>query len=264
MSIERSDQMILVALFLSRCGQKDSSRPKPPPQLATSKWDRAYAMFYDALGAGRTLRSFHNSLKASRDQFDSHVESGRRGWRIDGQPKPLPDRDQAVLDKWGSVSESDLWQAVAPFADLEVARVPDIVLSDLEAAQGSDQEDVKLGREGQRKARVSLKAERSPRIRAEAIAFHGTVCQVCGFDFGATYPNWGEGFVEVHHLLPLSGAPAEGQLVNPATDLAVVCANCHRMIHRKAKRVFTLSDLRSMIDRRAVAEWALSLREGNP
>ena len=39
----------------------------------------------------------------------------------------------------------------------------------------------------------------------------------------------------------------QGVGVDPATDLAVVCSNCHRIIHRRAKRPLTVTDLRRMI-----------------
>jgi predicted HNH restriction endonuclease len=39
-----------------------------------------------------------------------------------------------------------------------------------------------------------------------------------------------EGYAQVHHLLPLSTSPREGREVS-LKDLAVVCANCHVMIH---------------------------------
>jgi predicted HNH restriction endonuclease len=55
------------------------------------------------------------------------------------------------------------------------------------------------------------------------------LCEVCEFDFGV-YENLGEGFCEVHHLRPLSEATSVAR--TRLKDLAVVCANCHRMIHR--------------------------------
>ena len=63
---------------------------------------------------------------------------------------------------------------------------------------------------------------------------HGYVCQVCGFDFAAVYGEVGEKYIEAHHLIPLSSLP-EGQPVpmDPKKDFAVLCANCHRMVHRK-------------------------------
>ncbi len=58
------------------------------------------------------------------------------------------------------------------------------------------------------------------------------VCQVpgCAFDFEAMYGEIGRGFGEVHHLLPLS-EPIHARETR-LQDLVVVCANCHRMIHR--------------------------------
>lgn len=65
------------------------------------------------------------------------------------------------------------------------------------------------------------------------LAATGTLaCEVCGFDFGARYGALGEGFCEVHHKKPL--AEAQGASVTSLADLAVVCSNCHRIIHRSA------------------------------
>lgn len=57
-------------------------------------------------------------------------------------------------------------------------------------------------------------------------------CEVpgCGFDFEFMYGDLGSGFAEVHHLRPLSELDQPVSTALP--DLAVVCANCHRMIHR--------------------------------
>ena len=58
------------------------------------------------------------------------------------------------------------------------------------------------------------------------------VCEVqhCGFDFAEQYGALGEGYAQVHHLLPLSKSPKEGRETR-LKDLAIVCANCHVMIH---------------------------------
>ncbi|MDE2717131.1 MAG: HNH endonuclease [Chloroflexota bacterium] len=250
MTVQRSDEFILVAFFLSRYGRKVEGRKRvPPAQLGADSWRGAYAAFFEALGAGRSLGSFHNSLKATRDRFDGHVDSGRRGWRgRDDGPAPLRGRYATIFDIWGSRSEEELWQAVRSYCDLGVASLPSSVLDDLDAeSMRADEQQVSLGREGRSRAVVSRTRERSPRLRAAALRIHGYLCQVCGFDFGRTYGAWGRAFVEVHHLQELGAAPSEGIEVDPATDLAVVCANCHRMIHRKAKRALTVAELRRII-----------------
>lgn len=61
---------------------------------------------------------------------------------------------------------------------------------------------------------------------------HGRLfCQVCGFDFSERYGELGEDYIEAHHTLPVSEMD-EGH-VTRIDDLAMVCANCHRMLHRR-------------------------------
>nr|WP_227672732.1 HNH endonuclease [Komagataeibacter sp. FXV3] len=54
-------------------------------------------------------------------------------------------------------------------------------------------------------------------------------CEACGFDFVERYGDRGQGFIECHHIKPLSDLPNETK--TRLDDLALVCANCHRMIH---------------------------------
>jgi 5-methylcytosine-specific restriction protein A len=62
-----------------------------------------------------------------------------------------------------------------------------------------------------------LNPERNPKLRAAAILIHGTECMVCGFDFEKVYGECGAGFIEVHHMLPVSSLKEE-ILVDPITD----------------------------------------------
>lgn len=55
-------------------------------------------------------------------------------------------------------------------------------------------------------------------------------CEVCDFDFSTSYGRLGEGFCEVHHLIPLSASSES--ITTTLSDLAVLCSNCHRIIHR--------------------------------
>ena len=56
-------------------------------------------------------------------------------------------------------------------------------------------------------------------------------CEICGFDFFLTYGSIGEDYIEVHHKKPVSKMKEGGK--TKVEDVAVVCSNCHRMIHRK-------------------------------
>lgn len=70
------------------------------------------------------------------------------------------------------------------------------------------------------------------RKKADALRRGGTLsCEVCAFDFGSAYGARGEGYIECHHRTPLSRS---GVTTTRLNDLALVCANCHRVIHRRA------------------------------
>jgi len=81
--------------------------------------------------------------------------------------------------------------------------------------------------------------------KAQALKKQGVLkCEVCGFDFQVAYGELGEGFIECHHTLPLSELKP-GQKTR-LKDLALVCANCHRMLHRAGSSV-TLEDLKGLL-----------------
>jgi 5-methylcytosine-specific restriction enzyme A len=86
-----------------------------------------------------------------------------------------------------------------------------------------------------RKYAFHRKIERNRTAAKQAKKFHGTVCQACDLDFAKRYGLIGEGFIEAHHLKSISTLE-EGVAVHYdiAEDFAVLCSNCHRMIHRSA------------------------------
>lgn len=55
-------------------------------------------------------------------------------------------------------------------------------------------------------------------------------CQVCKFDFFAEYGEIGRDYAQVHHLKPLGDRTKPS--LTKLSDLAVLCANCHVMVHR--------------------------------
>ena len=57
------------------------------------------------------------------------------------------------------------------------------------------------------------------------------ICEACGFNFKAKYGDHGDGFIECHHKIPVS--EIEPGQKTKLEDLSLLCANCHRMIHRR-------------------------------
>lgn len=81
--------------------------------------------------------------------------------------------------------------------------------------------------------------------KASALESTGRLaCEICGFDFWEKYGELGEGFCEVHHTTPL--AALRGARLTRLSDLAVVCSNCHRVLHRN-RPVPAVQDLRAHI-----------------
>ncbi|MGO0883781.1 HNH endonuclease [Clostridioides difficile] len=106
--------------------------------------------------------------------------------------------------------------------------------------------ETKIRKEGKVKYVYGKQYERNPKNRIEAIKYHSTKCVVCGFDFEKIYGNRGKGYIEIHHIRPLSSVGKESN-INPKTDLVPICSNCHRMIHRKKDNVLSIDDLKKII-----------------
>lgn len=102
-------------------------------------------------------------------------------------------------------------------------------------------------KEGEKKIIFTTLYERNPKLRKQAVQIHGTTCMACGFNFKEFYGQRGTDYIEVHHIKPLSQRNEEVE-INPSTDLVVLCANCHRMIHRKKNDILSLEELRTLIN----------------
>ena len=70
------------------------------------------------------------------------------------------------------------------------------------------------------------------------------VCEACGFDFAQSYLERGEGFIECHHKRPLSDLKPGTR--TKLSDLALLCSNCHRMIHLKQPWL-RMEDLKNLV-----------------
>jgi len=81
--------------------------------------------------------------------------------------------------------------------------------------------------------------------KQQALSMVGCLaCEACVFDFGKGYGEIGFGYIECHHRTPLSTFKV--QTKTTLDDLALVCANCHRVLHR-AIDTLTVEDLKTKI-----------------
>jgi predicted HNH restriction endonuclease len=71
-------------------------------------------------------------------------------------------------------------------------------------------------------------------------------CDICSFSFERQYGDFANGYIEAHHRTPLS--QLNGKVRPRIRDLALVCSNCHRMLHFK-RPWLTVEQLKARIER---------------
>lgn len=127
-------------------------------------------------------------------------------------------------------------------------------LSDIDESKESNYNDIYQGLEqtfesttieGKKKLRYSSFYERKPIYRQQALIIHGYTCMGCGFNFEKKYGEIGKGYIHVHHLKPISESGET--IINPKTDLNVLCANCHSIVHRQKNKTLSLAELKLAI-----------------
>ena len=139
----------------------------------------------------------------------------------------LPSDEALTSDLRSMVS---IYDSIAEMADpvIEAKTAPDF---DIQLEGNLDTPDW----EDTRRRRLHSRIERNARLIIRAKSLLGTICQVCGFDFASFYgQELGADFIEAHHRVPLSELiPGARVHLDPRKDFAVLCANCHRMMHRR-------------------------------
>ncbi len=112
-----------------------------------------------------------------------------------------------------------------------------------------EEDEIAEAEEGRILTRLHRSRERNreliARKKASALKVHGRLqCEACSFDFEATYGTRGSGFIEAHHTKPLNTlSPGDKTRLE---DLALLCSNCHRMIHA-CRPWLTVEELKEII-----------------
>ncbi|WP_346291687.1 HNH endonuclease [Sphaerothrix gracilis] len=98
--------------------------------------------------------------------------------------------------------------------------------------------------EGRRKLVIHLVRERNRElVKQKKTSVDIPKCEACGFCFVEYY---GDDYCEVHHLTPLADLTEDTETT--LDDLAIVCANCHRIVHLQFPPL-SIAELRSKIER---------------
>lgn len=147
---------------------------------------------------------------------------------------------QGVGLKAGGKLEEEIWSRFFESRE-ELGRLSDSIKASL--ANGSvilttpvDENEEQAFPEGAVAYRIHLSRERNRdlvrRAKERAKRKNGRlVCAACEFDFHATYGQIGEGYIECHHVVAVSELKPGAR--TRVEELAMLCANCHRMIHRR-------------------------------
>jgi len=99
--------------------------------------------------------------------------------------------------------------------------------------------------EGTRTEVKHLSSKRNRRLRDSAFAEAKGICAVCGRNFSKMLAGRGARALQVHHRKQLSAF--EMPTVTTLEDLAVVCANCHCLLHLNPKQALSIEELKKML-----------------
>lgn len=151
----------------------------------------------------------------------------------------------------GSKDEKEVWTLFADHQD-RLRATASALRAAIELEGAKDLDAIYLGEEaeeGRLLTRQHIYRERDPKIvrRRKEVALRSSgslACEACQFDFEVRYGARGEGYIECHHTRPVSQLqPGEKTKL---ADLALLCANCHRMVHA-VRPWLTIADLKAIL-----------------
>jgi len=110
----------------------------------------------------------------------------------------------------------------------------------------------RLYKEGKERLKRHIEKERNPLVIKDAKAAffkkHGRLfCEICDFDFGKVYGEIGKNFAEGHHKKMVADMDKEGDTIT-IDDIAIVCSNCHSMLHRSSPPI-TVEELKHIVEK---------------
>jgi predicted HNH restriction endonuclease len=100
----------------------------------------------------------------------------------------------------------------------------EVIIDDEEQAFPEGAEKYKLHKYKERNRGLVIQAKKRFKVSDPDMR-----CQICQFSFYKKYGSIGLDFIEAHHVFPIATLTKETK--TNIEDLAMVCSNCHRMLH---------------------------------
>jgi 5-methylcytosine-specific restriction protein A len=169
----------------------------------------------------RNLNGVYMKLGNFRAIDPAYVALGRKG---------LPAGSKGDRAVWAAFADRpDELRATAQAIRANASSLPPPVLA--------ADDDIAEAEEGRILTRTHVTRERNRKLvqrkKGQALKVHGDLkCEACGFSFGQVYGQRGDGFIEAHHRVPLH--QLRPGVKTRIEDLALLCANCHRMVHARS------------------------------
>jgi 5-methylcytosine-specific restriction protein A len=150
----------------------------------------------------------------------------------------------------GNKGDREVWADFSGNAKklAKVAQAISGMLADASGETADDDHFMVEAPEGRLLTRLHQIRERNAKLvrlkKASALQrSDGIHCEACGFSFVRTY-NRGVDYIECRHRTPLAELVSARK--TRLDDLALVCANCHRMLHAK-RPWLSVSELRDLL-----------------
>lgn len=173
-------------------------------------------------GSFRNENGVYMKLGNFRHWDPKYVENGRTGLA-------KGNKNEKVV--WDQFADAPSKLAIAVNAIRDAIESPS---PETQALAGVDEPDIMEAEEGKVLTRLHRYRERKlvDAKKKDVLQKQGCLqCEACGFNFAEVYGPTGDGIIDVHHTKPVHTLkPGEKTKL---TELALLCSNCHRVIHSK-------------------------------
>jgi len=237
----RDELIVVIDFYLTHRSKMPDKTSRPLIELS-ELLNRLGARLFPPLDRGETFRNVNGvymKLMNFRSLDPVFTSAGKKGLTAGSKA------DEAVWAEFSQDAKGCHEVAIAIIDALEESNESAWI-----SGEGFDEGEDEAP-EGRLLAREHRYRERNRKLvlrkKKQVLQTKGKLlCEVCEFDFALSYGEHGEGFIECHHTKPVSTLRKNGK--THLNDLALLCANCHRMIHR-GKKWLGIDELRQLLRR---------------